>query len=162
MARYFRRGKTKIVAAPAVASKSAPTRAEINAGTVLALPGSNVQAAITSDGMTGFTSTNTPIETPDANSVFTKTIPGPTSVESPQLTFYDDDVSAAIRNALAEGSDTNLIIMPYGDVAGKRCEVWPVRVAALNDDYSFENVAAKFMAQFAPSEEPAKNAVVPA
>lgn len=160
MARYFRRGKTKIVAAPAVASKAAPTRAEINAGTVLAVPGGTTVAAIAE--MDGFTSSNEQIETPDANSEFTSTIPGPTTVESPQLTFYDDDASSTIRTALAEGTETNLIIMPYGDVATKRCEVWPVRVAALNDELTFGNEAARYIVQFAPREKPAKNAVVPA
>lgn len=158
--RFFDRKTSKIVFALSVASKAAPTRSEINAGTVLALPGSAATEAISDVG--GWVSRNNPITTADLNSDFDKQEPGTFSADGSTLTFYSDLTGEVIRTALAEGTFGYMILMWKGDVAGRKCQVWPVRVAANNDLPSLGNEMHRFEVQFAPSDAPEKNAVIPA
>lgn len=160
MARYFNRKTSRIVACLSVASKTAPTRAELNAGTVLAEPGSAAAEAIADLG--GWMSKNNPIAVPDLNSDFDKTIPGTFSADNPSFTFYADKTARPIRTALAEGTFLYMVNMWEGDVAGRKCQVWPVRVASNNDMPSLGNDAARFQVKFASEDAPEKNATVPA
>ena len=74
-----------------------------------------------------------------------------------------DAASTTVRPALAEGTAGYMIRMPEGDVPTDRCEVWPVRVSALNDSaITSANEAKTFMVTFAVTSEPNKNAVIPA
>lgn len=161
MARFFRRGKEKWVFAPAVANPAAPTRAEINAGTVLTAPGDTAAAGISA--VAGFAISNAPIAVPDAATTFDKSIPGIDSAEASSITFYDDDASTTKRTALAKGTAGFIIRMPYGDVAGKRCAVWQVRTTGVNDDANLVAAeGATFGVGFSVEAEPNQNAVVPA
>ena len=158
--RFFPRKTSKVVFAPSVASLAAPTRAEINAGTVLAVPGSAATEAISE--MSGWSSTNNPINVPDLNSDFDKTIPGTFSAEQSSFTFYADLTAKPLRTAQAEGTFGYMILMWHGDVAGRPCQVWPVRVASNNDVPTLANEAHRFVVQYTPEQTPEKNAVVPA
>jgi hypothetical protein len=159
VAKFIRRGKEKWVFAPSVASKAAPTRSEINAGTVLTVPGGQPTVA----GTTGFRFANEPAPLPSMASTFDTSIPGVDTSETPSITLYDDDATTTIRTALAKGAAGFVIRMPYGDVATKRCEVWPVTVAALNDnDATTANEPATFTADFAVTDTPVQTAVIPA
>lgn len=158
--RFFDRKTTKIVSMPSVASLTAPTRAEINAGTVLALPGSAATEAIAD--MSGWVSRNEPIDVPDLNSDFNKKIPGVFSADNPTLTFYSDLTASPIRTSQAEGTLVYMGIMYFGDVAGRKMQIWTVRVAANNDMPSLGNEAHRFEVQYAPEDKPEKNATIPA
>ena len=158
--RFFDRKTSKIVFAPSVASLTAPTRAEINAGTVLATPGSAATESISDLG--GWVSRNNPITVIDLNSDFDKQEPGTFSADGSSLTFYSDLTGEVIRTALAEGTVGYMILMWKGDVSGRKCQVWSVRVAANNDLPSLGNEMHRFEVQFAPFDAPAKNAVIPA
>lgn len=161
MARFFRRGKEKWVFAPAVANPAAPTRAEINAGTVLTQPGDTAAAGVAA--VAGFTLSNAPITVPDAASTFDKSIPGVDSTDASSITIYDDDASSTKRTALAKGTAGFIIRMPYGDVAGKRCEVWQVRTTGVNDDANLVAAeGATFVVGCSIEAQPNQNAVVPA
>jgi hypothetical protein len=129
MAAFIRRGKEKWVFAPAVSSIAAPTRSEINAGTILTVPGTTSQLV----AFAGFATDIADADTSDLSSTQDTAIPGTTPVATPTLTFKDDDSSTTIRAALAEGTSGFIIRMPYGDVPTKRCSVWPVRVGSQND-----------------------------
>jgi len=161
MARYHSSNKAKVVFAPAVSSLAAPTRVEIAAGTVLTVAGSTAAAGLIEDS--GFETTPSDITVPDVGTDFDGTIPGRQAASSASLKFYDDDATSTIRTALAEGTAGYIIRMPYGDVEAKRCEVWPVRVSALNDSaITSANEAKTFMVTLATTSEPSKVAVVPA
>lgn len=161
MSSFFRRGKEKWVFAPAVANMAAPSRAEINAGTVLTQPGDTSAAGVAS--VAGFSVTNTPIVKPDAASTFDKSIPGIDSTDASSITFYDDDASSTKRTALAKDTAGFIIRMPYGDVATKRCEVWQVRTTGVNDDANLVAAeAATFVVGFSIENAPNQNAVIPA
>lgn len=152
MARFFRRGISKIKFAPAVAGAS-PTRAEITAGTDLSPSVS---------GIAGFALNNAPIETPNLADRFTTRIPGPDAVAASTLTFNDDDTSTAIRTALANGTTGFILLFPYGDVAGKRVEVWPVTSTGVNDEWNMGNDPARFTVEFAVTGVPNQGGVTPA
>lgn len=150
---FFRRGVTKFVACPVVANLAAPTRAEITAGTVL----TGVSA------ISGFQITNTPIDTPDLDSVYTSNVPGEDKAGTSSLTFKDkhNAESAAIRDVLAKGAGLTIIYMPYGDIAGDRCESWPVTSTGVNDVIDLTK-NAEFLVGFATPDVPEQNAVIPA
>lgn len=152
MARFFRRNVSKIWFLPSVASAAAPTRAEITAGVDL----SGAIAAIA-----GFSLSNTPIAVPDLSSTFNKTIPGEDATQASTLTFYDDNASTVIRTALAKGTAGYILLEPYGDVATKRCEVWPVQTTGVNDVWDLGNDSARYIVGFAVTNTPTQNAVIP-
>jgi hypothetical protein len=153
VARYFRRGKSKILFLPAVANKAAPTRTEITAGTSL-----TPQTAEIAD----FQFANSPIATPDMDTTFTTSIPGEDTVGTPTITFYDDDAASTIRTALTKGAKGFILLMPYGDVPTKRAEVWPVESTGVNDEWSAGNDPARYAVAFAVTGAPTQNATVPA
>lgn len=152
MARFFRRGVSKIYFLPAVASLTAPTAPEIAAGTDLSGEVADIN---------GFQLTNSPITTPDLSTTFDSQINGPDAASDSSLTFYDDDVSTTIRDALAKGTDGFVLLAPYGSASGKRCEVWPVRVTGFNDEWSMGNDPARAMCGFAITDTPEQDAVLP-
>lgn len=152
MARFFRRGVSKVRFLPAVAGAS-PTRAEITAGT-------DLSAAIAAIG--GFSLENAPITTPDLATQFDSQIDGPDTSGASTLTFYDDDTSTTVRTALAKGTAGYLLFMPYGDVTSKRCEVWPVKSTGVNDQWSLDATSAQFQVGFAVTSKPNQSGVIPA
>lgn len=152
MARFFRRGVSKVYFLPSMANKAAPSAGEISAGT-------DLTGAIADIG--GFTYTNSPIDTPDLGSTYTTTIPGEDTTDTPSLTFYDDNASTAIRTALAKGVTGYILRAPYGSGTGKRAETWPVTSTGVNDTWSAGNDAAQFVTQFAVTAVPTMAAVLP-
>ena len=152
MARFFRRGVSKVKFAPAVAGTS-PTRIEITAGTDL----SPAIAAIN-----GFTLANSPIATPDLATAFDSQINGPDAAGESSLNLYDDDTTTAMRTAIAKGTAGFILLFPYGDVVGKRCEKWPVTSTGVNDEWSLDATAAQFQVGFAVTAVPVQNGVTPA
>lgn len=152
MAKFFRRGVSKIHFLPAVAGAS-PTRAEITAGTDLS-PQVN--------GLSGFQFSNTRIDTPILSSSFTPEIDGPDEVGDSTLTFLDDNATSTIRTTLAKGTSGYIVLFPYGDVPTKRCEVWQVKSTGVNDEWSMGNDPARYAVGFAIVNPPNQNATIPA
>jgi len=152
MARFFRRGVSKVKFLPAVAGTS-PTRAEITAGT-------DLSPAIA--GINGFSLNNSPITTPDLATNFDSQIDGPDAAGDSSLNFYDDDATTTMRTAVAKGTAGFIVLFPYGDVSGKRCEKWPVKSTGVNDEWGLDATAAQFQVGFAVTGKPEQNAVTPA
>lgn len=158
--RYIPSGNAKVVFAPSISSTSAPTVAEINAGTVLTVPGSTATAGLAE--MSNWETAASNIEVPDVASTFDKTIPGRTKAGEPSISFYDDSAgTSTVRTALAEGTAGYMVIMRYGQTVGKRAEVYPCKVSALNDSQvNNKNEPAMFTAVFAITDTPNKNASI--
>lgn len=154
MSRYVPRVKgVKFYFVPAVANLAAPTRAEITAGT-------DLTPYLTDTS--GFSAAGQMAEVPDYASDFPKKVPGIKASEDPTLTFWEDDATSVARNAVPDGQAGFLVRMPYGDVATKRCEVWPVRSTGPNTILPNDNTAASFTVGFATEDKPELDAVVPA
>lgn len=155
MAGFVRRGVTKYRWATAVASKAVPTRAEINA---------SIYLGVQLNDISGLTSTRTSVDRPDMDTKFTKKVAGVDEVPDVAFTFHDDNDAATttVRTSLAEGTAGYILVFPYGDVPTKRMEVWPCETLSVSDQHTTGNETAKFMVGFAPTDTPAKAAVVPA
>lgn len=151
MARFFRRGTTKIAYLPAIASLDAPTSGEVAAGT-------DLTGAIADTA--GWDFSNTPITTPDLSTTFDTQIGGPDSAGTPTMTFYDDQTTT-IRAALAKGTAGFILRQPYGSATTKRAEVFPIKTTAVNDAYTLGNEAAKFIVGFAVTAVPHLAAAMP-
>ena len=149
--RFFRRGVSKVWFLPAVSNLAAPTSAEFTAGT-------DITSAVA--GVSGFSISNAPIATPDLATSFDSQIDGTDTAEDSRLTFYDDTVDTVLRTALAKGTNGYIVLCPYGTVATKRCEVWPVRSTGYNDAWEMEG-AAQANAGFAITAKPNQSAVLP-
>jgi hypothetical protein len=161
MGRMHLFGVEKVVFAPSVASLAAPTRLEITAGVVLVDPGVYAHEGL--QEMSGFEAASTFIDVPDASTDFDGKIPGRKQAGEPTLNFYESDSGSPVRTALAQDTEGYVIRMPYGDVAGKRCEVYPVTVASVNtSQLTSGNDAATFAAAMAVTAKPDKEAVIPA
>lgn len=150
--RFFRRGKSKIYIVPTIAGAS-PTTAELTAGTDV----SGEVAAIS-----GFGLTNSPITTPDLGTAFNSQIEGEDTAEDCSITFYDDDgTGSTLRTLLAKGTECHVVLMPYGKIAEKRLEKWPVKSTGFNDQWSMDAAAAQAVCTFAVRTTPTQNGVVP-
>lgn len=161
MARFHPSNKSKVVFAPAVASLSAPSRAEITAGTVLTVAGSTTLAGLKE--MSGWETAASDITVPDVGTDHDGVIPGRTSTSTATMTFYDDDASSTIRTACAEDTTGYIILFPYGDSTGVRVETWPVRVSTLNDSQiTSANEAKTFTVTFSVTSKPNKSGTCPA
>jgi hypothetical protein len=156
MARYFRRGTSKMYFAPTIADISAPTEAEMLAGTDLSCEVGEIE---------GFKFSNNPIDVPDFCSEFVSKIPGEDTGDDSSMTFYEDDTSNPIQALLAKGTEAYIVLFPYGisatdPQAGDECEVWPVSVASNTREWSAGNDPARYMVEFTLSAPPDTSAVV--
>jgi len=151
MARFFRRGRTKVWFAPTIASAALiPTAAEVNAGT-------NLTPSIAD--IAGFAFTNSPIATPDLASTFTATIPGEDTAEDSTLTFYEDTTTNTLQTTLAKGVSGYIVIFFAGiagasPAAGDKAEVWPVQSTGPRREYSMGNDPARWAVGLTPSAPP--------
>lgn len=152
MAKFFRKGVSKMKFLPAVAGSS-PTRPEIVAG---------VDLSPQVSAISGFQLNNSPIAVPNLAEVFTPQINGEDTVADSSITFNDDDTATTIRTALAKGTVGYMVLFPYGDVATKRLEKWNVVSTGVNDEWTTDNTAAKFMVTFAVLTTPVQDGVTPA
>lgn len=155
MARFMRKGITKVYFIPAIANTAAPTTAEVTAGEDLTPQLAEIN---------GFSFSNSPIDTPDMASAFVSKIPGEDTVDNSDMTFYEDDASNPIRTALAKGTDGYIGIY-YKGIAGSApatadtLDVWPVTVASNSRMYTADNEAAKFQVVFTLTAPPTEDAV---
>ena len=165
MARFLRKGTTKIRFVTTIANKSAPKITEYNDGTILDTQVNEVS---------GFAFSNNPINTMSMDTDFVSQISGENTVEQSSLTFYDDDTGASvIKTNLAKGTEGFVIFAvngvsgtpaksgspsrpadPLGVKAGDTVEVWPVEVSANVNLYTVSNEAAMFRVDFAVTAEP--------
>jgi len=149
--RFFRRGKSKVYIVPAVVGAS-PTSAELTAGTDV----SGDLAAIS-----GFGITNSPIPTPDLGTAFNSQIEGEDAAEDCSMTFYDDDTLNVLRTLLVKGAAVSVVLMPYGKISTKRCEVWKVKSTGFNDQWTLDASAAQAVCTFAVVAAPNQAGVIP-
>lgn len=155
MARFMRKGITRVYYCPTIANLTAPTVAEITAGTELTSQIAEIN---------GFTFTNNPIDTPDMGNAFVSKIPGEDTVDTSSFRFYEDKSSNPIRTVLAKGTNGYIVFFPAGTVGasvatGDKAEVWPVTIASNARTYSAGNEAASYMV-VASNTAPPKDAVI--
>lgn len=156
MARFMRKGVTKVYWAVTLASPSAPTVANMVAAVVLHTQLSELN---------GFNFTNTPIDTPDMASAFVSKIPGEDTVGDSSMVFYEDTLTNPIKTALAKNTVGFVVLFPTG-LAGStpaiadKTDVWPAIVASNSRRYSAGNESALYEVVFTCTAPNVEGAVV--
>ncbi len=131
---------------------TAPTRLEINAGTSLT-------ASLA--GIGGFAVENQVREVAPVGAAFVEQSSGINKAPPCVLTLYEAKTTATLRAAVAVGTAGFMLLVPYADVVGRRCELWPGSVATLAPTWDASG-AAVFRLVWAVRTAPTLNAVLPA
>jgi hypothetical protein len=152
--RYTSRGFTKIYWCPAIANIAAPTRAELNAGTDL--------SPQVMDG-SGFTVSSDQIDAPDMGSRFTSKIGGAITADDSSLTMYASKTGLDARQLMPQDQLGFIVILYYGDVPGQKMDVWPVTVASVAKQISFQGGDPDTLVfSYSPSAVPSSTVTIPA
>lgn len=152
MSLYLRRGTTKVYFLPSIASQSAPTQAELTAGT-------NFTGNISD--VNGWSAKTQFIEVPNFGSRYVSKIPGNTTSDDSSLTFYEDTTSNPVRTTLSKDTAGFIVTFPSGATASSsKCDVFPVQVGANTRLYTSGNEAAKIQVDFSITATPTADAVM--
>ena len=149
--RYIPPGTRKIYWVTTIATYTAPTRAELNAGIDLSAEVANV---------TGFTVTSATVPTPDLSSRFASEIPGTITAASCALSIYASNTSSDVRTVLPRGTIGYVVILWEGDITGQRMDVFPATVTASAVNAS-ETAAELVDVSFSITKVPANNVLIP-
>jgi hypothetical protein len=120
--RHISAGMIRTYWVVSIATLTAPTRAELNAGT---------DATGEIAGFVGWRLRAEARSIQAAGEQFVTTLDGSLEVDDTRLVFYADPAGQDIRTLLARGTIGHVIFLDGGDVAGRPMDVWRVRVAAL-------------------------------
>lgn len=150
--RFFRPGTTKVYWVVSISSISAPTRGELNAGSDLSKDVADIQ---------GWMVSGQKIDTPDLNSRFIANIPGLTQADESAITFYAGVDGADVRTLMPRDTSGNIVWLDGGDTAGRKMDVFPVRVLSVGQVRDMGD-AARITIQFSITSEPAENVTIPA
>lgn len=147
MARKQATGNLRIWFVPTIASTSAPTVAEINAGW-------DLTGFLRRDGLKRPQDANT-VDASDVSSLYNKTATGTYGGTPMELQFYKDDTPAndtAFAQLVPRTTAGYFVIRPFGGSAavatGNKVEVWTVEIASrsMNDIAQDENQRFTVMA----------------
>jgi hypothetical protein len=151
--RYINPNTTVFYWVPAIASKAAPIRSELNAGT-------DITGEL--NAVDGFKTTSDQVETPDMATRFTSKIPGRISADDSSVTVYASVDGVDARALMPVDEDGFMVIMDGGDVPGSLMDVYPARVSSHGKERSTEGKdAALIEIMFSITSEPAENVVIP-
>ncbi|TQS29128.1 hypothetical protein [Microbispora sp. KK1-11] len=151
--RYINPGVTVVLWLPSVANKSAPTRAEINAGT-------DLSREIADNS--GWQTTSNQSDAPDMGSRFTGKVAGRISADDSSLTTYASKNGIDSRQLMPRDATGFVAWMDGGDVAGQPMDVFPVTVSSVSKPRSVGDEVARIVHQFAITSQPAENVTIPA
>lgn len=149
--RYIPEGVTHYYFVTTIASYTAPTRAELNAGT-------DLTPEIAATGNWGITSAL--VDAPDLATLFTAQVSGKITVDGPTIDMYADSTSADVRTLLPRGTTGYIVKFPEGDVTGRKMDIFPVKVTAQPKPTNLGNPSVINL-QFAVTKVPAENVAVP-
>lgn len=156
MARFMRKGRTKVWFVPTIADVDEASPTEINTG------GEHLSPQLAE--VNGFTFANSPIQTPDMENSYTSQIGGEDTAADSSMTFYEDTASNPIRDALAKDTVGFVLMFPVGIAGaipanGDDYEAWPVVVTSNARTYTVGNEAAQYMVSFSVTGPPVEGTV---
>ena len=149
--RYIPEGVTHYYFVSSIANPASPTRAELNAGT-------DLTNEIAATGNWGIVSGS--IDAPDRGSLFTAQIGGKVTIDGPTIDMYADSTSTDVRILLPRGTTGFVVKFPEGDVTGRKCDVFKVKVLAQAKPTALTNPSVVQL-QFAVLASPNENVTVP-
>jgi hypothetical protein len=149
--RYIPPGTRKIYWVTTIATYTAPSRGELNAGIDLSAEVSAVN---------GFTVTSTTQDTPDLSTRFTAKIPGRITADNSSLVFYASSTSSDVRTVLPRDTAGYVVFLWEGDVTSQKMDIFPAKVTTASIDGNMENPQA-INIEFAITKVPALNVTIP-
>ena len=150
--RFIPEGTTVYYWVVTMATYTAPTRAELNAGT-------NLTPEVADSGAWAITSNA--VDAPDLATTFTAQIPGKISVDGATINMYSDVAAADARALMPRNTVGYIVKFPGGDVAGRKMTVFPVKVGSVAEPTAFGNPTTLNFAYYV-SRIPGENLTVPA
>lgn len=156
MARFIPDGVLKVRYVPTIVNKSAPSMAEINAGTDLTPFLRGLSTPL--EGST--------VDVSDASSKYNKTAAGTYGGQTVNGEFYRDDVAAndTAYSLLPRGTKGNFVIARRGGsgtggaiATGDKVDVWPIEVITRNPADYTRNEPTGFTVSCAVPGEPAED-----
>jgi hypothetical protein len=157
MAKIIPNEQTMVRFATTLASTTAPTVAQVNAGVDLTPLLISITASATGNS----------VPTPSLDTLFETSIPG-TSTASFTADFYRDDAGDTAWTTLPRGTKGFFIIQRWGAnatrtaVAGQKVEVWPVTVTSRAAGPMTSNTAQTMTVACSVPVVPSENATVAA
>lgn len=151
---YTPTSRRKVVWVSTMADYTAPTAAEITAGTELS-------PWIIPDGMTGFSSTSTFVDDPRLSTRSVPKVPGPVNFDDSSIRFRAATDGADVR-ALLSRDDTGFVVICWeGIVTGGKCSVFPATVGSSAEEVGDGGAIAAIMVTFAITDDPAEQIAIP-
>lgn len=150
--KYFAVGTTILVFATSVSVLTAPSRAEINAGTDL------TRAIVEVDGWSVGSNL---MDAPNLADKFNAKVGGRTEADASSITFYASLTTSDVRTLMPRDTAGFILVMWAGDVAGRRMDAFPVTVASVGKTIP-DNRASDIKVNFAITAQPAEDVVIPA
>jgi hypothetical protein len=138
---------------PTIANLSAPSRAELNAGT-------DLTGQIPQDGVAGFSVKSNLVDAGDMGSRFVSKISGLIQADDSTMTFYMSSTSSDVRSLLTQDLTGYIVILLEGDIAGRKMDAYPVTVSSVSKENAGANPAT-LTVTFAITAVPQVNLTVP-
>lgn len=151
-------GMTRVAYVPAIANKSAPTVAELNAGLLL-------QSLITADGLSGFEPSTADVDTTSLASTFDTLTIGRDSFSDTMLRLKKQDASDTAYTTLVRGATGCIAIrryIPEGTAwaAGQKVSIYPIICGSARELAPEANTVARYEVPTKINEAPELRATV--
>jgi hypothetical protein len=150
--RFYQPGITRIYFVPTIANPSAPTRAELAAGTDVT---KQVRA------IDGWLVSADQLEAADMGSRFTGKVGGRTSADNSALTYYGAQDGIDIRGLHPRGALGFYVFLDGGDVEDYLMDVYPIEVISLGKNRG-DSDPFNITIQFSITSEPFEDVDIPA
>ena len=151
--RYFPPGTRKYYWVPSIATPSAPTRAELNAGTDLTAE----VAAVNGFALWPNTVDVTPL---GSQAVIWQTSTIDPNGSTNELILYASGNSNDARLLMPIGTTGFLVFLPEGDISGQLCEVWPANVYVMYFEPATDT-PGEIHFQYLVTAMPSQNVTIP-
>ena len=153
--KYINPETTVVLWVVSIATKTGPSRAELNAGTNLVGENSACE---------GWNTAAESVPIPNMGSRFTGAIPGRITAEDSTLSMYADVGGSDARTLMPQDTNGYIVWMDGGDVANRKMDVFPVRVASVaKSNRSVEGDEAQMLTfTFSITSSPAVDVAIPA
>lgn len=150
--RYIHAGETAVYWVASIATISAPTRGELDAG--IDLTGEIA-------GLVGWRLRSAVRDVPHITDTFTPQVMAELSVDSADLVCYASRAGAEVTALLTRGTVGHVVFLHGGDVEGNPMDVWPVRVASTSRPVTVDSESARIFVQFVVTATPAQDVPAP-
>ena len=150
--RYIPEGVTKFYWVATIATYTAPSRGELNAGTDLSPEIANSgDWAITANAL----------DTPDLVTTFTPQIPGKITMGTTTIDMYADPAGTDARTLMPRGAVGFIVKFLGGDITGRKMDVFPVKVGSTAKPVALGGTANIITFSYYVTKIPAEDVAVP-